>query len=266
MSGIPIIGKVFDEIQKNPVLAVAVVAATVYFTAGASAGAMAPVSEASAAGTSTTAMAGASEAAATSTATATATGTATGAAAAEGATAAGVTGAAETGVAGAGAAEAAGAGTAGIVGSTMPGAATAGAAEIGVTGAAGAGATEAAAAAAAPSWFEAHPMATMLLGQAGIGAVSGYMQEEQQRKREEAKALEVKNARESRGLMGYDFQGNYGGVINNAMVPRQGTAAQAAPIVANQQVQAPTVTNTQQVPVPKSNLPTLNQQGQLVAG
>jgi len=248
MSGIPVIGKVFDAIKKNKILSAIVVAAVVYFTVGAA-------MEYFAASGASTAAAGGSMAA-TTTASTTA------------ATAAGATGAASTGTAlsagtattataGAGAAatgmatgSTVAAGGAGIAGAAAPGIA-------GITTAGGAGTGLVAgemAAAAAPSWFAANPMATMMLGQGVAGAAGSY----EEGKAQEAAIAQRERERTERGLFGFDYEGQPAGVVSSAM--QQPTAT-----VEGQQVQAPVVAG-QQVPIQRKDLPKLNQQGQLAVG
>ncbi len=121
-----------------------------------------------------------------------------------------------------------------------------------------------AAAAAAPTgmmgWLQANPMATMMLGQAGAGAYGGYLEDKQAEREQEERA--------NRGLMGFDSTGNYGGVVKSQMQPAEPTVTPTG--AAPQAVASPQVAQQQpaggNVPVPRSNLPKLNQQGQLLQG
>ena len=228
MSGIPIIGKIFEAIEDSPILGVIAIAAAVYFTAGAATGSFTS--------------AGASTAAAGGTTAAT---TAANVGAATAATAPTVTAAAIPGIT----APLAGTG-AGAMSTALP--------AISTAAEAGALATATAAETAGASWFAKNPLATMMLGQGVIGAVSGAAADE--------KAAEE---RKSRGLFGFDYEGKRAGVVGSRMddvapPEAQTTQAAAAPVIASQQV-AP-VGAPQQIPVQRKDLPKLNQTGQLAVG
>ena len=94
-----------------------------------------------------------------------------------------------------------------------------------------------------------NPMATMVLGQAGAGAVSSY----EARKDSEDRREHDDKVRRERGVMGVDYEGNYQGIVASQQVAPQQTVAQAttAPSVA-----APAVR-----PVSRKNLPELQKQG-----
>jgi len=259
MSGIPIIGKIFDAIMDSPVLKAVVVAAAVWFTAGtATAYFAAPQaglgaamqSSASSMWTATTnffgadaAASGAAEAAAEASSI-----TAEAAAASEGIGA--TTSIAEIEAAGAGAGAASAAeptlaqlGTApttpSMAGAQLP----------------GAGALPATAPAAYPgagivNWMAKNPIPTMVIGQGLAGAsAAGAEQEAADRAAAE---------RRERGLMGFKYGGEYGGgVVGSQMQQPVGAGTQpiAAPTVAQQ---AP-----QQIMVPKEELPNLSKQGRI---
>ncbi len=254
MSGIPVIGKVFDKIKKNKILKAIVVAVVVYFTVGAAMEyfAASGASTAAAGGTmaatttaSTTAATAAGATGAASTGAALTAGTATTATVGAGATGAAATGVATGSTVAAGGAGIAGAGAPGIAGIT-----TAGGAGTGLV-------AGEAAAAAAPSWFAANPMATMMLGQGVMGAAGSYEQE----KAEKAALAQREKERTERGLFGFGYEGQPAGVVSSMM--QQPTTAVEGPQV--QATQAPVVAG-QQVPIQRKDLPKLNQQGQLAVG
>ena len=243
MSGIPVIGKVFDAIKKNKILKAIVVAAVVYFTVGAA-------MEYFAASGASTAAAGGTMAATTTASTAAA-------------TTAGATGAASTG-----AALTSGAAAAPVVAGTAAAAAPVIAAPA-AAGAAAAGTTAAGTAAAGgvTGWMAANPMTTMILGQGVAGAAGSY----EERKAQEDAIAQRERERKDRGLFGFDYEGQPAGVITSAMqqpapavAPQQVQAAQA-PIVAGQQIAAPG-TMPQQIPIQRKDLPKLNQSGQIALG
>jgi len=256
MSAIPVVGKIFDVINETPVLKAVVIAAVIYFTASAA------VSYFSAAG-ATTAAAGGGMAATT------------GAAATE-AAAAGVAGAEAT----VGAATATTAGTVGTaaLNTSLPAVMTT--AEI---AAAETAATKLAAGTVAKSWFASNPVATMMLGQGVSGAASSYEARKASDKSVDLqnKQLDLQeNARKDRGLMGYNYDGSPGGnapgIVSSQMndtaapPPEQAPAnAVAAPMVAQQQTNAPIIASQQvgqqapqnaaTTPVKVADLPKLNQ-------
>ena len=107
--------------------------------------------------------------------------------------------------------------------------------------------------AAQGNFFSRNPMTTMVLGQAGVGAYQSY----EQRRMEDDQREEDARIRQERGLMGVDYQGDYKGIVNSQAVTPQQTVEQATapPVVAAQQV-APV-----NRPVARKNLPQLNKQG-----
>lgn len=243
MSNIPVIGKIFKAIDESPVLKVIVIAVIIYFTAGA---AMSYFSSAGAG----TAAAGGGMAATTASSTA--------GAAAAGATTATATGTAMTATAtGTGTAAAVGTGAAaGTAGTAAAGTGAAAGTAAGTGAAAGTAGAGAGAGAATGSWMANNPMATMMLSQGVVGAVSSSEAEKEATKREEIRVREEQERREGRGLMGYDFSGKYAGPgIVASQLPEQQVQAAQAPDVAEQQVM-----------VRKEELPKLNRQGQIALG
>ena len=243
MSGIPVIGKIFDAIKKNKILKVIVIAVVIYFTVGAA-------MEYFAASGASTAAAGGSMAATTAASTA-------------GATAAGATTAAATGTA-----LTAGATTA----ATVAAPAIAAPAVAGTAAASTAAAAGTTAATGVTGWMAANPMATMMLGQGVAGAAASH----EEKKTQEAAIAQRDKERKERGLFGFDYEGNSAGVVSSAMQPtgmieEQQAQAVAAPVVASQQIAGvQPVSNAQmvptQIPIQRKDLPKLNQQGQLAIG
>ena len=242
MSGIPVIGKVFDAIKKNKVLKAVVVAAVVYFTVSAAASYFSTAGAEAAAGSQLGGTVFTDTAAAAATET-----------------------------------QALGMSTVGFdVGATVGADATAAAATAttpasagmvaGVPGAAGGvvGGAVTPPIAPEPSWFAENPMATMMLGQGVMGAAGSY----EQAKAEEAALAQREQERKDRGLFGFDYEGQPAGVISSAMqqpvAPQQVQATQA-PIVAGQQVATPGAI-PQQIPIQRKDLPKLNQAGQIALG
>lgn len=103
----------------------------------------------------------------------------------------------------------------------------------------------------AMGFMKTSPAATMMIGQGVAGAMQASAEEKAQAREDEY--------RRSRGLMGFDISGEYGGRrpgIVSAQMPAPQTTAQA--------VTGPTVAAPmqQQVrPIQRKNLPTLNRQG-----
>jgi hypothetical protein len=122
-------------------------------------------------------------------------------------------------------------------------------------------ATPAAAPSGLLSWVGKNPVASMMLGQAGVGAYSGYLNDKQLEREEDRYR--------DRGLMGFDYKGNAGGPgVVRSQTPvqdatRQPIQAAAAPVVA-----APQVPGQQRpvVAVPREQLPELNKSGQIARG
>jgi len=203
MSGIPVIGKIFDAIKKNKILKAIVVAAIIYFTVSAA------MEYFAASGASTAAAGG------TITTTASATqaemlAAQTSAFGAEGASLtadalasnAAMTGA-ESGI------------VSGVSGGTVPPPVT-----------------------PEPSWFAKNPMATMMLGQGVAGAAGSH----EEKKAQEAAIAQREKERKERGLFGFDYEGKPAGVVSSMMqqpdisVDEQQVQAAQAPVVASQQI------------------------------
>lgn len=108
------------------------------------------------------------------------------------------------------------------------------------------------------AWLKANPMATMMLGQGAAGAYGGYLDDKQAERESDERA--------NRGLMGFDASGKYAGIVDSQKTTDEIVAdpgATARPVVAGQQINAPTVAS-QQIPVPREDLTKLTQQGQLI--
>lgn len=249
--------------KKSPILTTIVAAAAIWFTAGvasayfsAASPGLAGSMSASASSMWTTATTGSFVSAAevaTTNAAATAAASQGAMAAATATEATSVAGAAEgINLSLAGATEGAAAavpGTAGID-LTLAGAAPTnalGAASAGTAGAAGSGGGIVK---GAMGWMSKNPIPTMILGQAGVGAYQGRLEEKERQREDEY--------RRSRGLMGYDYGGGYGGIVNTAARPVQQPVEPGVrqPSTRPQQVAAP-----QTRPIERKNLPKLNQQG-----
>lgn len=294
MSGVPIIGKVFEEVErgvkyvggqvieahekafdvaekgfkhavseidKNPLLKAIVVVAIVYFTVGAAV-------QYFSASAATTGVAAGSQSAMLASQTA--------AFGAEGAALTAQALASNAAVGAAAAGTAAAAVPAATTGAATTGAATAGA-EAGASVAAGGEA-----AGGIGGWISANPVQATLLGQAGVGAAQGYAageaakdNERSRREAEERAYAEAQRVRDERGLFGFDKDGNYGGssgIIGsnvqgsvdeqgqpaNAAATQTGTGATAAPIIAGQQVASVAPIKAPTVAVQRSELPKLN--------
>ncbi len=106
------------------------------------------------------------------------------------------------------------------------------------------------------AWLKGNPMATMMLGQAGAGAYGGYLQDKAEQREDEF--------RKSRGLMGFDSTGTYGGGVVKSRMPNADDVAPSATTAPT--VAAPVVASQQTVQVPRSDLVELNKQGQLLKG
>ena len=114
------------------------------------------------------------------------------------------------------------------------------------------------------AWLKSNPMATMMLGQAGVGAYGGYLEDKQAKREIEERA--------NRGLMGFDASGKYKGTpatTDEVLAGPEAAGTDAArpqvvtaPIVAGQQIAPPSIPG-QQVPIPREDLAKLIQQGQL---
>lgn len=122
------------------------------------------------------------------------------------------------------------------------------------------------------AWLADNPMATMMLGQGVMGAASSYETD----KSAERLMDQEDEWRRNRGLMGFDDKGK-GGVVRSQMggdtvaeaVAEPGAVpATQAPTVAPQQVAAPVAPApvAQQVPVPREQLPQMNQDGLIARG
>ena len=113
-------------------------------------------------------------------------------------------------------------------------------------------------AASKAGFFSKNPMATMVLGQAGAGAIGSY----EERRAMEEQRKEDEKIRNERGLMGVDHEGNYRGqgIVNSQSVASQETAQQAtqAPTVQGQSIAAQQPVNR---PIDRKNLPQLKKQG-----
>ncbi len=121
-------------------------------------------------------------------------------------------------------------------------------------------------------WINKNPPQAVLLGQAGFGAIQGQNTEEARKAAEQVRRGEEDRAREERlnqGLFGYDRNGKYAGNSSAGIVagqmqqqPEQPMASSAppAPIIASQQAAqvAPIVAPT--VAVQRTNLPKIAQQ------
>lgn len=107
------------------------------------------------------------------------------------------------------------------------------------------------------AWMNANPAATMMLGQ----GISGAIGSREERKAEDARIAE----RRERGLMGFDYAGQYRGLVGSQIAPVEQPVVNAAqaPIVAGQTITPPT---TKPVMLPRDQLPLLNEQGQIVRG
>ena len=109
----------------------------------------------------------------------------------------------------------------------------------------------------AAKWMGNNPIPTMILGQAGVGAYSGYLEE-----KGAADARSDANlVRTDRGTRGYDWQGNYAGnqgIVQSQQVEAPKTVAQT---VSPPVVQAPTTQSPTARPVDRNNLPQLQRQG-----
>lgn len=252
MSAIPIVGKVFKEIDSNPILKTVAIAAVIYFTASAA-------SSYFSAEAATVASAGGGMAATTS-ASATAASTASTAAGA-----ASTAGAAGTGLT---------AGTVGTAGlnTTLPAALSATEIAAAETAASTLGSS-----ATATNWFSKNPLATMILGQGISGAAStseARRASDQKIELQKQMLAQKENARTDRGLMGFNYDGSPG-LINSRIsqpppqdmtanvqgqnAPQVAPQATAAPIIASQQVAPQQVDQSpQQVPIQRSDLPKLN--------
>lgn len=278
MSGVPIIGKIFEEVQKglshiskeidkSDTIKAIIVVAAIYFTVGAATGAF------SASGAT-----GAATAGATSQSAMLASQTA-----AFGAEGAALTAEALASNAAAGAVVAGGASAAAPAAGSAP---TASAAATGTTTGTAAGTAETAGAAGAEGgiggWIEANPTQATILGQATLGAVQGSSAEDAENKRQQIRKEEEDRARDerlNRGLLGYDREGKYAGkagiVGSNIQQPAQAgynptpqpmaqptaqAGAAAAPIVASQQVAAVSPIAAPTVAVQRTDLPKLNLQ------
>jgi hypothetical protein len=120
-------------------------------------------------------------------------------------------------------------------------------------------------------WLEQNPMATMILGQGVMGAAQGYNAD----KAAKDIADREDEYRKSRGLMGYDSKGQYGGQPQGVVASQQKTnepTTQAiapptveAPVVPQQVAAAPAPQPTQ-TPVPREQLPQMNRDGQVARG
>ncbi len=103
------------------------------------------------------------------------------------------------------------------------------------------------------SWMKTNPMATMMLGQGGMGAYQGYLAD---------KAEEREQKRyDERGLMGFDRFGKWGGVANH--MPEQATTTEAVQAPTVPIVQAPTVDAPSPRNVKRSELPQMQESGQI---
>ena len=116
------------------------------------------------------------------------------------------------------------------------------------------------------AWLKSNPMATMMLGQAGVGAYGGYLEDKQAKREVEERA--------NRGLMGFDESGKYGGAPAPAttaeLLARPESACSAAAhhqVVTSPILECHMVTlsaqSVSQVPIPREDLAKLIQQGQL---
>jgi len=254
MSGV--VKTVKKAFKKNPVLTTIVVAAAVWFTAGTAAAYFAAPQAGMGAAMSTSATSmwtATTSAFAAEGAAVTTSGVEVGAVAGAGeGVVAGEAMAATEGVGALSASEAAL--TEASIAGTMPASATGAATTAGSTVAGGGGIINGAA-----SWMGANPIPTMILGQAGVGAYQGYLDDKADRRADEQ--------RKERGLMGVDWAGGYQGqspgIVNSQQVAPQQTTGQA---VAEPTVAAPTVAaqqpgNQTRRPVKKSNLPAMNKKG-----
>lgn len=100
-------------------------------------------------------------------------------------------------------------------------------------------------------WVQDNPMAAMMLGQAGVGAYQGYLQNEAEEREDDI--------RRRRGLMGFDEEGDYG-IVNTAAF-----SSPAPKAVAPQAVARPGVRRFMR-PVSREDLPKLNRQGLIMRG
>ncbi len=125
-------------------------------------------------------------------------------------------------------------------------------------------------------WVEANPVQATLLGQAGIGAASGYAAGEEDKNARNDRRAEEERAREerlNRGTFGFDRNGNYGGasngLVSSAMQGAQQPIAQPAtnaPIIASQQAaqiapQQVTPIAAPTVAIQRADLPKLKPRG-----
>ncbi|MBW2690540.1 MAG: hypothetical protein JRC99_11485 [Deltaproteobacteria bacterium] len=119
----------------------------------------------------------------------------------------------------------------------------------------------------AGSWMKENPMSTMMLGQAGAGAYGGYLADKESER--------LDDERKDRGLFGFDSEGNYGGVVNSqrtASRPQTNLQPTTRPPVARDATARPQVrpqtpgapgSQTASYQVPRNQLPSLQEQGQL---
>lgn len=174
--------------------------------------------------------------------------------------------------AGAGAGAGAAAGTGAEMAVTMPGGALSASQTAALEGAAATAETAAAAGSGGiTGWMAKNPVSTMMIGQGISGAVQADAAAEAAADAEKA----AKEERESRGLMGFDYNGNYGkpgqsGIVMSHLDP----GIDRAPATQQQQVYNPSVTPSQvvqqntiapqavtgQTQVPREKLPQLMQQ------
>jgi len=105
--------------------------------------------------------------------------------------------------------------------------------------------------------MQANPIPTMVLGQAGVGAYSGYLDDKKDARDDEE--------RKDRGTRGYAWSGNYAGnpgIVQSQQVVPQASTAQT---VAGPTIAAPTVGGPNQAPIQRpvnrNNLPALQKQG-----
>ncbi len=122
----------------------------------------------------------------------------------------------------------------------------------------------------AMAWMGDNPIPAMILGQAGVGAYSGYLDDKADKRADEQ--------RKERGLGGYDWNGKYagqryqndpstqmansqgGGIVNSQQNNIQ--AARVDPASTEQNPLAlPEMASVQRRPVNRADLPALNKQG-----
>jgi hypothetical protein len=107
------------------------------------------------------------------------------------------------------------------------------------------------------AWLKDNPVVTMLLGQGVMGAAAGYEADRQATKRQEMYEDRLKD----RGLYGYDYGGNYAGVVNSQRpAVKPAVTEPSTPAIEPPSVAPPTPART---PVPREQLPQLLEKGQL---